>query len=151
MVKPKADGTLNTDTSRDLDLVWADVLKEYSRITEVPLTSEDSFDTLIRRVNQRIDESSSKNKSKAKDVLNKAATCIRKFGGMIAQAASVVFGPAGQCYNAISFIISAAKSIQEVIDGYVTLLGHCVAFLQRITMHLESQRLPGEERLPVHL
>ncbi|KAK4494569.1 hypothetical protein PRZ48_013925 [Zasmidium cellare] len=131
MVKPKADGTLNTDTSRDLDVVWADVVKE--------------------RVNQGIDESSSKNKSKAKDVLNKAAICIQKFGGMIAQAASVVFGPAGQCYNAISFVISAAKSIQEVIDGYITLLEHCVAFLQRITMHLESHRLPGEERLPVHL
>lgn len=151
MVKPKADGTLNTDTSRDLDVVWADTLKEYTRITEVPLFNEESFDTLIRRVNQGIEESSSKNKSKAKDVLNKAATCIQKFGGMIAQAASIVFGPAGQCYNAISFVISAAKSIQEVIDGYITLLEHCVAFLQRITMHLESQRSPGEERLPLHL
>ena len=151
MVKPITDVSLDIDTDRDLNEIWPEVLAEYQRITGIPVGKGGDFNQLSRAVEADIDSSKSKNKAKAKKVLNNCAKCLQQFGGMVASAASMVFGPAGQCYNALSFVISVARGIQELFDGFITLLEHCTAFLDRVNLHLKSQ-LPGTETcLPPHL
>lgn len=43
-----------------------------------------------------------------------------------------VFGPAGQCYNAINFVIGAYKGYQSAFEELATLFDKCAGFLNRL-------------------
>ncbi|KAL2811754.1 hypothetical protein BJX63DRAFT_422150 [Aspergillus granulosus] len=51
--------------------------------------------------------------SKAKAVGFRMIHCIQLLGGIAAQGASMVFGPAGLCFNALSFLLDIPKKVNE--------------------------------------
>ncbi|KAJ5671389.1 hypothetical protein N7507_000516 [Penicillium longicatenatum] len=67
-----------------------------------------------------------------KEAFNNTLTAVSKVGGMIADAASQVFAPAGQCYNALNFVISAWQGYQEVFGELSALFAECGQFLDRL-------------------
>ncbi|KAF2795484.1 hypothetical protein K505DRAFT_188259, partial [Melanomma pulvis-pyrius CBS 109.77] len=64
---------------------------------------------------------------------------LQTFGSIVAEGASVVFGPSAQCWNAISFVISATQRYSDVLDAFVTLMERCLAFLVRLNLFLGQQ------------
>lgn len=111
-------GTLagpNGGVDLDLDEVWSHAMEEYESITDVSLKRNlRGFDVVADDINDRLLQSKARNKAKAQQVMTNAMKCLQRFGGIVAQATSVVFGPSQQCWNAISFIISAAQGYQAV-------------------------------------
>ncbi|KAJ6015205.1 hypothetical protein N7540_009796 [Penicillium herquei] len=67
-----------------------------------------------------------------KDTFSNTLTAVAKVGGMVADAASQVFAPAGQCYNALNFVISAWQGYQAVFGTLNALFDKCGQFLSRL-------------------
>jgi hypothetical protein len=53
--------------------------------------------------------------------MSNVLNCIQLLGGIAAQGASIVFGPATLCFNAISFLIDIPKTVASVYEGIESL------------------------------
>lgn len=138
-------------TDKDLNEVWPDVIAEYERVTEKKLDPNTSFDSFQRVVNERLRDSTSKRTSHARNVLNNVGACLQQFGEIAASGASIVFGPSAQCWNAINFVIVAAQKYSDVLEGFVTLMERCAAFLSRLNIYLKQELGKAGQMLPNHL
>lgn len=128
----------------DIDEVWSQAQEQYESITGVSLRSNSrGFDAVAGDINDRLRQSKAGDKAKAQQIMGNAMKCLQRFGGIVAQATSVVFGPSQQCWNAISFIISAAQGYQAVLDGFAALLERCTVFLERLNVDLDAKRQSG--------
>ncbi|CAG8365215.1 unnamed protein product [Penicillium salamii] len=63
---------------------------------------------------------------------------IKTVGGIVVDGASTVFAPAGQCYNAISFLINAYDGYQGAFDGLAELLEKCSDHLGRLDYYVKG-------------
>ncbi|KAF2440182.1 hypothetical protein P171DRAFT_396407 [Karstenula rhodostoma CBS 690.94] len=151
MGKKDADPEPFFSADKDLNEVWPDVIAEYERVTEKRLDPNTTFESFQQTVNERLREASSKRTSHARTVLNNVGACLQQFGSIIADGASMAFGPSGQCWNAISFVIIAARKYSDVLDGFVTLMERCAAFLSRLNIFLKQEVGKAGQRLPSHL
>ncbi|KAF3041136.1 hypothetical protein E8E12_008366 [Didymella heteroderae] len=139
------------DEDKDLHEVWPQVVLQYEKITKQKLDSKTTFKSFQARIDQEISNSKSKGHEHARQVLRNMGTCLETFGSIVAQGASIVFGPASQCWNAISFVVQAARGFGDVLDGFVTLMERSSAFLKQLNNFLEQKRGEGEARLPRNL
>lgn len=139
------------DEDKDLLEVWPQVVLQYEKITKQKLDSRTTFKSFEAKVDYEISLSKSKGHQHVRDVLRNIGRCLETFGSIIAQGASMVFGPASQCWNAISFVIQAARGFGDVLDGFVTLMERSSAFFKRLNHFLEQNRSAGEARLPNNL
>ncbi|CAG7957071.1 unnamed protein product [Penicillium nalgiovense] len=64
---------------------------------------------------------------------------IKTVGGIVADGASAVFAPAGQCYNVISFLINAYEGYQGAFEGLADLLDSCSAHLGRLDYYVKAK------------
>ncbi|KAJ0425240.1 hypothetical protein BJY00DRAFT_275014, partial [Aspergillus carlsbadensis] len=70
------------------------------------------------------------NVSEAKAMGFKIIHCIQLLGGIAAEGASMVFGPAGLCFNALSFLLDIPKKVHEFhgeIDAIFAEVGPALA------------------------
>ncbi|KAI4916179.1 hypothetical protein J4E85_010267 [Alternaria conjuncta] len=127
------------DEDQDLSEVWPQVVRQYEDTTKKKLDSTTTFKSFQLQIDADIKESTTKSHQHARTVLNNVGTCLEKFGSIVAQGASVIFGPTAQCWNAISFVIQAARGINDMMDGFVTLMERSSAFLRRLVYFLEQE------------
>lgn len=151
MGKKDADPEPFFSADKDLNEVWPEVIAEYERVTEKRLDPNTTFESFQQTVNERLRESASKRTSHARTVLNNVGACLQQFGSIIADGASMAFGPSAQCWNAINFVIIAARKYSDVLDGFVTLMERCAAFLSRLNIYLKQELGKGGQMLPSHL
>jgi len=78
-------------------------------------------------------------------------TLLQNFGGIFASATSAVFPATGQCWNAISMVVGAAQSYDRILDGFITLLERCLAFLEELNFFLEKEKKDGGTYLDAHI
>ncbi|KAI9040294.1 uncharacterized protein KD926_008384 [Aspergillus affinis] len=77
-------------------------------------------------------------RDKVKKCFDDTLTVIQKVGGFVADAASQVFAPAAQCYNAISFLIDAYKGYQGAFEGLSELFEECTDYLNRLEYYVRG-------------
>ncbi|KAK4228077.1 hypothetical protein QBC38DRAFT_168062 [Podospora fimiseda] len=87
---------------------------------------------LVNRTRAAGKESSS---SGAVGVIHKTLNCIQIVGGLVADAASNVFGAANACFNALNFVIQAYQNYQGIFQSLEGLLEKCLQFLQRLSFY----------------
>ncbi|KAK3990471.1 hypothetical protein QBC44DRAFT_64182 [Cladorrhinum sp. PSN332] len=68
-------------------------------------------------------------------VIDKTLNCIQTVGGLVADAASNVFGTANTCFNALNFVIQAYQGYQGIFQSLEGLLEKCFQFLQRLSYY----------------
>jgi hypothetical protein len=139
------------DTDKDLVEVWPQVLQKYEEIIKEKLSPGTTFAEFQVQIEQGIARSSTKSHQHTRKVLNNIGLCLEMFGGIIAQGASIVFGPASQCWNAISFVIQAGRKFAEILDGFVVLMERSSVFLERLNFFLRQERGEDGSKLPHHL
>ncbi|KAI4948494.1 hypothetical protein J4E91_005918 [Alternaria rosae] len=127
------------DEDQDLSEVWPQVVRQYEDTTKKKLNITTTFKSFQLQIDADIKESTTKSHQHARTVLNNVGTCLEKFGSIVAQGTSVVFGPTAQCWNAISFVIQAARGFSDMMDGFVTLMERSSAFLRRLVYFLEQE------------
>ncbi|KAI0387063.1 hypothetical protein F5Y04DRAFT_76061 [Hypomontagnella monticulosa] len=145
--------TPSIDVKDDLDKVWATAIEEFQRITNVtlPIGESAKFVEIRDQMHNAINQGQSKNKALAKQVLDKSMALLQNFGDIFASATSAVFPATGQCWNAISMVVGAAQSYHRILDGFVTLLERCLAFLEELFFFLDKKKKDGETYLDVHI
>lgn len=139
------------DTDKDLVEIWPQVLQKYEEITKEKLNSGTTFAEFQVQIEQGIARSSTKSHQHTRKILNNIGNCLEIFGGIIAQGASIVFGPASQCWNAISFVIQAGRKFADILDGFVVLMERSSVFLERLNFFLQQERGQDGSKLPQHL
>lgn len=136
--------TASGGTDPDLDEIWSQALEEYEHTTGMSLKRGlRGFDAVAADIDERLHQSKAGNKAKAQQIMGTAMKCLQRFGGILAQATSAVFGPSQHCWNAISFVVSAAQGYQAVLDGFAALMERCAVFLERLNVDLEAKRRSG--------
>lgn len=125
---------------QDLQEVWPQIVKEYEQVTGKKLDPNANFDAISLQIDQDIRKSQSRNGTRARKIISDVGRCLQQFGDIIAQAASVAFGPSTQCWNAISFVITAAQSYRDIFDGFLALMEHSLAFLKRLNFFLNQHK-----------
>jgi len=93
------------DEDQDLSEAWPQVVRQYEDTTKKKLNVKTTFRSFQLQIDADIKESTTKSHQNARTVLSNVGTCLEKFGSIVAQGASIVFGPTAQCWNAISFFI----------------------------------------------
>lgn len=136
---------------KDLNEVWPEVIAEYEKVTEKKLDRNLTFAGFQLLINQRLSEATSKRSSNARAILNNVGLCLEQFGSIIAGGAGMVFGPSAQCWSAINFVLVAARKYSEVLDGFITLMERCAAFLSRLNLFLKQEQSKQGSYLPEHL
>jgi hypothetical protein len=124
----------------DLDKAWARTLEQCQEITKWNLKSTGraiEVDDVINKIRPKSKEPELKDK--AKDYLGKTLLCLQKFGSVIAQATSAVFGPSQQVMNGISFLIDVTQEYGKVFSGFVTIMERISAFLGRLKVYLDEK------------
>ena len=136
------------DEDEDLSEVWPQVVRQYEDTTKRKLDANTTFNSFQLQIDADIKESTTKSHQNARIVLNNIGNCLEQFGCMVAQVAGVVFGPAAQCWNAISFVVQAARSINGMMDGFVILMERSSAFIRRLVNFMEQKVGEGGSHLP---
>lgn len=139
------------DTDKDLVEIWPQVLQKYEEITKEKLNPKTTFAEFQIQIEHHIARSSTKSHQHTRKVLNNIGLCLEQFGDIIAQGASIVFGPASQCWNAISFVIQAGRKFSEILDGFVVLMERSAVFLERLNFFLRQECGQDGSKLPHHL
>lgn len=136
------------DEDQDLSEVWPQVVRQYEDTTKKKLDTKTTFKNFQLQIDADIKESTTKSHQHARTVLNNVGTCLEKFGSIVAQGASAVFGPTAQCWNAISFVIQAVRGFSDMMDGFVTLMERSSAFLRRLVHFMEQEVGKDGSHLP---
>ncbi|KAF2209646.1 hypothetical protein CERZMDRAFT_70123 [Cercospora zeae-maydis SCOH1-5] len=123
----------------DLDTVWAEIISKCSKITNWDLNDRRSLtvDQVVSKINPPKDKKA-ESSGKAKEVFKNALVCVQRFGEIAANAASMVFGPSQQCFNAISFVISAVQDYDDVFNNITALMERVSVFLERLRIYLDD-------------
>ena len=99
----KAQSDFRKDTQRDLR---ADNIKRLDDVLQD-----------LQKKYQPQDDQGVSTKAKIGKTINSILKCIQLLGGLAAEGASIVFGPATLCFNAISFLIDVPNKIAAVYEG----------------------------------
>ncbi|OQU96187.1 hypothetical protein CLAIMM_02300 [Cladophialophora immunda] len=110
----------------ELRLLWQDAEVEFRQMTRRSLTTDQEkrledvladLDRKYRPPESEAGKDSAKTKAKIRATIEKVLSCIQLLGGLAAQGASIVFGPATLCFNAISFLIDVPGKVAAVYEG----------------------------------
>lgn len=137
-------------TDQDLDEILPLFVSQYNKITGSKVDLGATFQNIQENIGNDLKKCQSTRSQHAQKVINRVGSCLQIFGDIAAGGASIVFGPSAQCWNAISLIIRSVQKYPQALDGFVTLMERCSAFLERLNAFLiaESSSLPDRERLP---
>ncbi|OJD18304.1 hypothetical protein AJ78_01680 [Emergomyces pasteurianus Ep9510] len=137
----------------DIEQMWREALAEFHKLSghDPNKFTELKVSDVIDKINQRreLDEKKAAKYGKAKDVLDKTLTCIQTLGNLLSQGASMVFGPSTLCFNAVSYLITAAQNYSKIFGGIAELFERISAFLERFEVYVRSKSLGVE--LDIHL
>ncbi|KAF2732792.1 hypothetical protein EJ04DRAFT_578101 [Polyplosphaeria fusca] len=136
------------DIDSDLSDIWPLAIREFETVTGKKLGADADFDGLQKLIDGRLRKSASKISPTACEVIKNVGQCLQKFGCIVAQGASVVFGPSTQCWNAVSLVIEAAQGYGDMLDGFITLMERSLAFLRRLNAFLEENTVNNQSSLP---
>ena len=117
-----------------------------------PVSLKDALSLLNTKLNPEDPKTGDKQK-KVKAVAANIIKLVQMLGGLVAQGASVVFGPADMCFNALSILLDIPAKLQKVWDDLATLLDEVSSFMKQFQIYQrieEITTLDVEFRQSVH-
>ncbi|KAJ9603191.1 hypothetical protein H2200_012486 [Cladophialophora chaetospira] len=134
-----------------LDNKWRELEREWNSKNGEQLGRLDinGKDGLLGRWKRRYDpESSQQSSQHMLATLDKILNGVELVGAFAAQGVSMVFAPAGMCFNAVGFLLDIPKQIKEVYDALQDLFEEVNQFLIRFKIY---KRLDDKVGLPDEL
>ncbi|OQV03546.1 hypothetical protein CLAIMM_08579 [Cladophialophora immunda] len=130
-----------TPSEQSFKQMWDEAEERFVKITKKPLRSspKKSLNDVIQDLENRYNESGpaddERNKPRAKELVENVLNCIKLLGGIAAQGASIVFGPANLCYSAVSFLIDIPSQVSSLYDGLADLFQRIFTFLKTFQIY----------------
>ncbi|KAJ5110586.1 hypothetical protein N7532_001121 [Penicillium argentinense] len=133
-----SDATAN----KELTKIWLQVQEKVSQLAESEGKKVDKgleIDNVLANLDASQEkEEKSPARQAVKTTFGRTMGLIKTVGGIVADGASTVFAPAGQCYNVISFLINAYDGYQGAFEGLADLLDKCSAHLGRLDYYVKA-------------
>ena len=105
----------------ELRKMWDKAQSDFRKNTKKELRADNNkrLDDILQEFQQKYpqDEGEVSTKAKISETINSILKCVQLLGGLAAEGASIVFGPATLCFNAISFLIDVPGRIAAVYEG----------------------------------
>src|ERR1700733_13859150 len=99
----------------ELRKMWDKAQSDFRKNTKKELRADNNkrLDDILQEFQQKYpqDEGEVSTKAKISETINSILKCVQLLGGLAAEGASIVFGPATLCFNAISFLIDVPGRI----------------------------------------
>ena len=120
--------------------MWEDAKARFEKITDQNLTSTRprSLESALAELDEHFNPyESSKNikVQKSMQVVANVLKLINLLGGVVASGASVVFGPASNCFNAVQFLIQIPVKISTFYEDLGRLFSEIITFLQKFKIY----------------
>ncbi|KAJ6105469.1 hypothetical protein N7512_008986 [Penicillium capsulatum] len=132
----------DAEANKELASAWRDMEEKMHELAS--LSHGKNYDENLTADNVRENLQAIQNRKKSekmdkvKRVFNDSLQVIGVVGGMVAEAASQVFAPAGQCYNALNFVIAAYQGYQRAFESLDSVFAACNDFLNRLTDYVQA-------------
>ncbi|KAL9068112.1 MAG: hypothetical protein Q9157_006608 [Trypethelium eluteriae] len=125
----------------DLEQAWNKLMARLGNEASFNIPLDPGQAPSIEQITAMINppKADSATKTTAKAIFSKTLKFIDSFGSMIAQGASVVFGPSNQVFNAVSFLIKVSQETQTVFDNLTALMDRLGVFLERLGMYCDQK------------
>lgn len=134
--------------------MWNEAEREFNELTKKNLRAdrEKSLNEVLQEFEKKYKppgydsgkDTGRMSKGKIRETILKVLNCIQLLGGLAAQGASIVFGPATLCFNAISFLIDVPGKVASVHDGIGTLFEEVSQFLTLFRIYHDYETLDPE-------
>ncbi|KAL4922840.1 hypothetical protein BDW62DRAFT_196848 [Aspergillus aurantiobrunneus] len=125
----------DADQNAQIAAIWAEVQKRVQKLAEHEhkevKPGMDIGDVISNLDASQEKKPGSPTKQTVKTVFGRTMGLIKTVGGIVADGASTVFAPAGQCFNAITFLIKAYDGYQGAFESLADLLDKCSDHLGR--------------------
>ncbi|KAJ5519706.1 Tetratricopeptide-like helical [Penicillium fimorum] len=133
------------DGPYNLQEAWDKACTSFAKTAKIDLTTTPKFsvDEVLDQIRVKQDDDDEKNNkyAAAKDVIGKTLKFITLLGGIAAQGASMVFAPAGLCFNAISYLIDTGAKFKRIFSSLAELFRRISDVLERCKIYM---RLPTD-------
>lgn len=134
--------------------MWKEARIRFEETTKKSLVQSNnrSLDDVLRELEKRfnaptIDENRQK-QQRVKELASNVLKFIQLLGGIAAQGASAVFGPANMCFNAMQFLLDIPARVSKFYDDLALLFEEISTFMQQFKIY---QRIEQFSRVEIEL
>ena len=133
--------------------MWKEARIRFEETTNRSLVQSNnrSLDDVLKELDQRFN-SSAPNEGSKQQRIKELATNVLKFiqvlGGIAAQGASAVFGPASMCFNAMQYLIDIPAKISKFYDDLALLFEELSTFMKQFKIY---QRIEQFTKVDIEL
>ncbi|KAL6713599.1 hypothetical protein ACLMJK_009064 [Lecanora helva] len=123
-----------------LKLMWTEAQSNFEKVTKQHLVKTDirTLDDVIEELERKLiphDTDASSSHRRFKELASKVLTLINLLGGIAAQGASIVFGPANLCFNAMHYLIDIPTKISRFFDDLTRLFREISTFMKQFKIY----------------
>ena len=129
---------------REFDQMWTEAQLRFEDTTKKPLkqAKNRSLDDVLSQLEERFNPRDPKDgakKARIKELATNVLQFVQLLGGVAAQGASMVFGPANMCFNALSFLMDIPAKISSFYDDLAALFGEISTFMKQFQIYQRIQ------------
>ncbi|KAL8691994.1 MAG: hypothetical protein Q9218_002886 [Villophora microphyllina] len=125
----------NEEDEQGFKRMWEDAQHRFEQKTKKSLVQQKnpSLENVLKKLDERFNDDnpdSGGKQQRVKQLASNVLKLIQLLGGIAAQGASIVFGPATQCFSAIDFLLDIPARISRFHDDLARLFAEISTFLQ---------------------
>ncbi|KAL8822530.1 MAG: hypothetical protein Q9191_006735 [Dirinaria sp. TL-2023a] len=120
--------------------MWKEARIKFEELTDKSLVQSKnrSLDDVLRELNKRFNppiNDENRKQQRVKELASNVLKFIQLLGGIAAQGASAVFGPANMCFNAMHFLIDIPVRVSKFYDDLALLFEEISTFMQQFKIY----------------
>ena len=133
--------------------MWVEARFRFEETTKKSLVQSrnHTLDDVLKDLDQKFngnDTNEGAKQQRVKELASNVLTFIKLLGGIAAQGASMVFGPANLCFNALSFLIDIPAKISKFYDDLAQLFEEISTFMKQFKIY---QRIEQYAKVDIEL
>ena len=141
------------EDEQDFRHMWIEAQNRFEKMTKKSLVQKNirSLDDVLRDLDKRFktdDAQEGGARRRVKELASNVLTFIELLGGIAAQGASIVFGPANLCFNAMQFLIDIPAKVSKFHEGLALLFEKISTFMKQFKVY---QRIEQYAKVDVEL
>ena len=141
------------EDDQGFDHMWMEAQNRFEKTTKKSLVQKNNrnLDDVLKDLDKRFnsdDPQEGGTQRRVKELASNVLTFIELLGGIAAQGASIVFGPANLCFNAMQFLISIPAKVKKFHEGLALLFEEVSTFMKQFKVY---QRIEQYAKVDVEL
>ena len=141
------------EDEQDFSQMWTEAQNRFEKTTKKSLIQKNnrSLDDALRELDKRFNTDDAQEggaQRRVKELASNVLTFIELLGGIAAQGASMVFGPANLFFNAMQFLIDIPAKVSKFHEGLALLFEKISTFMKQFKVY---QRIEQYAKVDVEL